>query len=378
MSTVGVNLLWLVPGVVGGSEEYTLRLLRAFDQFGGDEPRLRLYGQRALFEAHPDLGERFETVVSPRADFAAVSKVARIGNEHSWLAMASRHDDLVHHAGGVVPAIRSTPTVLTIHDLQPLEMPQHFSAARRRWLAATVPPSVRSARLVLAPSQYTLDRVHALLGAPRSKLEVVPHGQRSLVPGVLDADTDRRLRARYGRFALLPAISYPHKRHLDLVAATVRLADRFAGLSVVITGRPGPLTAAITAEAVRAGLSSRVHQLGRVPERELDALYRSATFTVFPSEYEGFGNPVMEAMARGCPVISSDATALPEVVGSAGLIVPVRRPDALAGAMARILDEPVLAEQLRAAGVVRAKQFSWEVAGGRLGECYRQALRLAG
>ncbi|MCP4222023.1 MAG: glycosyltransferase family 4 protein, partial [Actinomycetia bacterium] len=181
-----------------------------------------------------------------------------------------------------------------------------------------------------------------------------------------------------GRYLLLPGIAYAHKRHRDLLLALDRLRDRFDDLSVVLTGTPGPESEALAAQAAELGLDHRVHVLGRIPEEELDNLYRSAAALVFPSEYEGFGNPVVEAMARGCPVITTDATALPEVVGDAGLTVPVGRPEALAAAVARVLEEPDLADNLRWAGVERATQFSWDAAGSCLAECYRRAVRQAG
>lgn len=374
MGTVGVNLLWLVPGVVGGSEEYTVRLLRAVDNLDDDELWLRLYGQRRLFEAHPDLATRFEIEVCPR--FAG-TKVGRIAAENSWLAAASSRDDLVHHAGGVVPLIRSQVPILTIHDLQPLDMPEHFSAAKRRWLATVIPRSVRAARLVLCPSEFTAERIVSLLGAASDKIRIVRHGHEECEPGVLDPATDAELRQRYGRYLLLPAISYRHKRHADLVVALDRLRDRFPDVTVVITGRPDTEAEAIGTLAARLGLTDRVHQLGRVSEAELDALYRSAAALVFPSEYEGFGNPVLEAMARGCPVVTTDAAALPEVCGLAGLTVPTGHPVALAAAVARVLDEPGLADELRAAGLERARTFSWQAGGRQLADCYREALQPA-
>lgn len=370
MVTVGVNLLWLVPGVVGGSEEYTLRLLRAVDQLACDDLWVRLYGPAALFEAYPELTRQFETRVAP---VSGGSKGARIAVENSWLAAVSRLDDLVHHAGGVVPLIRSQTSVLTIHDLQPLEMPQHFSPAKRRWLGAMLPHSARAARLVLCPSDFTASRVSALLKVPDQRIRVVRHGHEPTEPGVLDQVVDAELRQRYGRYLLLPAIAYPHKRHVDLVLALDRLRHRFDDLSVVMTGRAGPETPELERLTRELGLDGRVHHLGRVPEDELDALYRSAIALVFPSTYEGFGNPALEAMARGCPVVATTAGALPEVVGSAGLLVPPCHPGALAAAVARVLDEPGLADQLRAAGTEQASRFSWLAAGRSLADSYRQA-----
>ncbi|MDH3680193.1 MAG: glycosyltransferase, partial [Acidimicrobiia bacterium] len=261
MATIGVNLLWLVPGVVGGSEEYTLRILRALDQLDDDELWLRLYGQRSLFEAHPDLATRFEVEVCPPV---GPSKLRRVAAENSWLAAVSRRDDLLHHAGGVVPFVRSQVSIVTIHDLQPLEMPEHFSAVKHRWLATVIPRSVRAARLVICPSQFTAHRISEVLGTRPDKLRIVRHGHEECEPGVLDPAEDARLRQRYGRYLLLPAITYRHKRHADLVVALDRLRDRFDDLSVVITGRPDTEASAIDALADRLCLTDRVHQLGRV------------------------------------------------------------------------------------------------------------------
>ncbi len=370
MTTIGVNLLWLVPGVVGGSEEYTLRLLRGLDRAGNDDLSLRLYGQRSLFDAHPDLAARFEVEVCP----SVAAKSLRVAAENSWLASVSRDDDLVHHAGGVIPFVRSQVPLVTVHDLQPLEMPDHFSPAKRRWLATMIPRSVRAARLVLCPSRFTADRIASLLGASSSKLRVVHHGHEECEPGVLDPERHAELLARFGRYLLLPAISYRHKRHVDLVEALDLLRHRFGDLSVVMTGRADSEAAAIRRLIERLDLGDRVHVLGRVSEDELDALYRSAAALVFPSEYEGFGNPVLEAMVRGCPVVTTDAAALPEVTGAAGLIVPTGRPTALAGAIGRLLDEPGLAEELVESGLKQAQRFSWRDASARLADCYREAL----
>ncbi len=373
MVTVGVNLMWLVPGVVGGSEEYTVGLLRALDQLACDDLWLRLYGRQSLFEKYPELARQFETQTPPTS---LASKLARIAAENTWLAAVSRRDDLVHHAGGLVPMVRSQTSVLTIFDLQPLEMPGNFSAVKRRWLATMLPRSARAARLVLCPSAFTAERIESLLGLPAAKIRVVPHGHEPIQAGILDPGLDADLRARYGRFLLLPAIAYRHKRHVDLIMALDRLRQRFTDLSVVFTGRPGPETPELQRLANQLGLSDRVHYLNRVDEGELDALYRSAIALVFPSQYEGFGIPVLEAMTRGCPVIATDAGALPEVVGGAGLLVPPCHPGALAAAIARVLEEPGLSDQLRAAGIEQAARFSLIEAGRSLGDCYRQAVDL--
>jgi glycosyltransferase involved in cell wall biosynthesis len=370
-ATVGVNLLWLVPGVVGGSEEYVVRHLHAVGDLAPDDLRLRLYVRPELAAAHPVLVERFAVRTVPAALRA---KTARIAAEHSWLARVTRFDDLVHHPGGVVPLVRSTPTVVTIHDLQPLDLPANFSAAKRAWLGFTLPRSVRVARLVLTPSRFTADRVRDRLGADPEQLRVVPHGHAPVVPGPPAPADAERLRGRYGRYLLYPTIAYPHKRHVDLLDAFARLAPAHPDLQVVLTGGPASATPTVDAWCDRSGLGPRVHRLGRVSEPELDELLRGAAMVVVPSEYEGFGNPALEGLLRGTPTVVAAAGSLPEVVGDAALTVPPRRPDLLADAIGRVLDDPGLATLLRRRGPERAARFDDRRAAEALVLAYRDAL----
>ncbi|MEM7339882.1 MAG: glycosyltransferase family 1 protein [Actinomycetota bacterium] len=373
MKAIGLNLLWLAPGVVGGSEEYTIRVLRALHETG-EAPPVRLYARPELLATYPDLAERFahRTIDMPG------SKAARVATEHSWLAAASRHDVVVHHGGGVVPSVRSRPALVTVFDLQPLDLPHHFSRIKARWLAAMIPRSVKAARLTLCPSEFTARRVVERFGVDPDRVRVVPPGHEVVTPGVVDEATDRRLRHRFGSFLLLPAIAYAHKGHADLVRALDLLRSRHEDLSIVFTGRPGPQSEAIADLVAELDLGSRVHVLGRVPAGELDALYRSASALVFPSAYEGYGVPVAEAFARGCPVITTEAGSLPEVVGDAGLVVPVGDSQALADAVDRLATERGLASTLRERGLARIRQASWGEAGSRLARCYRDALDMAG
>ena len=372
-AVVGINLLWLVPGVVGGSEEYTVRLLRAFDRFDPEELELRIYAQPSLAETYPDLTNRFETIVAPAV---LSNKVARIGADATWLVRAAKNDDLLHHAGSVVPPTSPKPYVFTVHDLQPLDLPENFSVVKRNWMKRMLPPSIRNATLALCPSQFTADSITRHVDWSVDRIRVVPHGHEPVQAGVADEAAAAALHRRFGRYLLLPAIAYPHKRHVDLLDAFRRLSDEMPDLSVVFTGGPGPETPALDAHAHSLGLADRVHRLGRVSESDLDALYRSAAATVFPSTYEGFGNPALEAMARGCPVIATTAASIPEVVGDAGVLVSPRAPGELADAVRRVLDDGELAAKLRSAGPVRAENFGWQAAGEALVAAYRDALAI--
>ena len=375
MPQIGVNLLWLVPGVVGGSEEYTIRLLLAMADQKPTSLDVRLYGQPCLFEEHRQLAERFTPVVAPPLPS---SKIARVGLEKTWLRLVSKDDVLVHHAGGVIAGnLRGAP-VLTVHDIQPLDMPHNFSWLKRRWLKSMIPSSVKAAQLIITPSQFTADRLVDEFGIKPEKIEVVAHGHRF---DEVDPQADRSAEDRdrpYGRFMLYPAITYPHKRHIDLIDALGELAPQYHDLNIVFTGRRGPLHDHLVDHVSTLGLCGRVHFTGRVPENVLDELYRSAVATVIPSEYEGFGNPALEAMSRRCPVVAANAGALPEVLGGAGILVPTRSPKAIADAMRTLLDSEPTAQSMGTVGHEQARRYSWESSGRSLLASYRRVVNQSG
>ncbi|WP_426573318.1 glycosyltransferase family 4 protein [Aquihabitans sp. McL0605] len=373
---VGVNLLWLVPGVVGGSEEYTTRLLRGLAHDLPPDLHLTLFALGPFAEAHPDLVAAYPTVTT-RID--GHRKPERVAAEATWLAREAgrRNIELLHHAGGVIPpgpAIARTPAAVTIHDIQPLLMPENFSAVKRRWLTAMIPRAARKAAMVFTPSDPTSQSVVEHLGVPPSRVTTVPHGIEPPIP--VSADDVAAVRERYhldGQIILYPAITYPHKDHVTLVRAFARLAPSRPDLTLVLAGAAGPSEADVVAAIRSSGVGDQVRRTGRIPWDDLTALYGAATVVAVPSRFEGFGAPALEAMAAGVPVVVADATALPWVVGSAGLKVRPGDIGQLAGALARVLDEPAVHATLAAAGRVRAAHFSWDVAAQDLAAGYRAA-----
>ena len=225
---VGVNLLWLVPGVVGGTEEYTTRLLRALNEAAPPDLAVTLFVLAPFVEAHPDLAEAFPTVV---LGVDGRHKPQRVAAESTWLVREARRHriELLHHAGGVIPpgpGISRIPAVLTIHDLQPLVAPENFSAVKRRWLASMLPRSAARARLILTPSDPSSASVVEHLGVPADRVLTVPHGVEA--PDPLSPEVIGEVRDRYrlgDRSILYPAITYPHKDHTTLIRAFTRLAD---------------------------------------------------------------------------------------------------------------------------------------------------------
>jgi len=354
-----VNLTWLVPGVVGGSEESTTDALRAVLGHRHDI-QLTLAVNSGFPAAHPDLAESCRCEV---LDSTGANRAARVLAEQTWLAGRTTElaPDVVHHAGGVVPLRHPGRCVVTIHDLQPLDEPANFSLVKRTYLRAMLGRSARAAEVVCVPSHFTASRVTELLGVPADAVHVVPWSVVSLdslpagTSGSGDSDgTGPGDSARPpgggtdGPLFVYPAITYPHKNHLLLLEAFAVLSSEDPTARLVLAGGEGPCETAVRERIARPDLRGSVERPGRVGRVEMERLYRTATGVVVPSRYEGFGLPALEAMSRGVPLLVSNAGSLPEVVATAeGFATPVDPlppddPEAWARAMVVLagLDEP--------------------------------------
>lgn len=372
--TAGVNLLWCRPGQVGGSEEYLARQLVGLAAAAPDI-NARLVVPPGYADAHPELVDRFAMVVGP--DGTRRRRSARFLAEARSLRSMLGDVDVAHHAGGTLPPRSARrqgtdpATVLTIHDLQYLHFPQYFSRARRTYLRSRMPPSARGADVIAVPSTYVRSTVLDAFGVDPSRVLVVPHGVDA--PDAAALPDPATLRARYGlgarRVVVFPAITHPHKGHrflVDVMAAHWQDAD----LVLVLLGGPGAADADVERRIVEHGLTDRVLRPGRVPASDRDGLIALADALVFPSRYEGFGAPVLEAMAMGTPVVTSDQTALPEVVGDAAVVLPLDA-EAWAGALDTVMARRA---ELIQRGEDRAASFTTAASGSALAAAYRLAV----
>jgi len=371
---VGVNLLWLVPGEVGGSEEYTVRLLRAVVGQGSDGPDIVLYVNRAFVGAHPDLCASFPTRVAP---VSGASRPLRVLVESTWLAWRTRRDrcDVVHHAGGTMPVVRTAPGIVTLHDLQPLSHPERFGPVKRRWLTWSAPRSLRAARTVICLAGFTADDAVQRAGVDPARVRIVPCGVDD--PGAaVDEELRHRVLARFDLvdrpFVLYPAITYPHKNHETLIAAFAALVPARPALRLVLTGGASSAEPLVRAAIDAYGLADEVVRTGRVPEADLDVLYRSALVMAFPSRYEGFGLPLLEAMARGCPVVASDVGGLPLVAGDAAMLVDPLDVAGWTEALAAVIDDTSRRSVLARRGLERVRAFTWPGSAAALLAVYRE------
>jgi glycosyltransferase involved in cell wall biosynthesis len=279
--------------------------------------------------------------------------------------------DLLHSPvpASVPPAAEGQKLIVTVHDLAFREHPQLFPTQWRTLYRAGLARTVRSADAVIAVSRHTAEDLLRRTKLPATKIFVVPLAA-SLPTQLTDVEeTLQRLKIR-PPYVLFVGTLEPRKNLVRLVRAYRRLAARGAPHRLVLAGpmgwRPQELMRELAAPA-----PGDVVLTGRVSDADLDALYRGAAAFVYPSLYEGFGLPVLEAMARGVPSVVSIAGSLPEVAGEAALPVDPRSTAGLAEAMERIVNDRELAERLRQSGIARASRYSWEETARRTLEVYK-------
>lgn len=364
-------MLWLVPGVVGGSEEYTTRLLAARLEHPPDDIDLTLFVLRPFVDAYPELVAAYPTVVCP---ISGSSKAIRIAAEATWLAVQARRRgvDLMHHAGGTIPLLRSKPSMLTIHDLQPLLLPDNFSRAKQAYLRWRLPASARKSRLVATLTEYTMGTIVKRLHVPAERVEIVSPGYTS----ALAEEPEGHPQEAYditGPFFLYPAITYPHKNHELLLRAFAAVAKERPDALLVLTGGPAQMEQQLSELAQSLGIRDQLRRLGRIDRGDLNWLYKHAVALTFPSRFEGFGLPVLEAMGHGCPVIAAATTALPEVVGASGVLLSPDDADAWAAAMIELLTDDARREWLAEAAIARTAEFRWSSSAKQLQRAYERA-----
>ena len=285
--------------------------------------------------------------------------------------------DLFHSPDFVLPPVLDARTVLTVHDLSFMRVPECAHPVLREYLLRVVPRSVRRADLILADSENTRRDVVELLGVAEERVRVVCPGVEARFQPVHDEATRSAVRERYGLarpFILGLGTLEPRKNFCGLIDAYARLAARgHLAHDLVIVGGKGWLYEPIFERVRELGLEARVHFTGRAADEDLPAIYSLASCLAYPSFYEGFGIPVLEAMACGTPVVTARVSSLPEAGGEAVLYADPHDVESLAQALERALDDEPLRGQLRAAGRVQAARFTWEAAAQALLEAYRVA-----
>jgi glycosyltransferase involved in cell wall biosynthesis len=352
----------------------------------------RLIEALGHLSAAGETAHRFTAFVNA-ADFAAsgitlrhgsarlADPLARIAWEQSVLPLTLRRKrfDLVHGLVNVLPLLGSTPGVVTVHDLSFLRMPEKFPAAKRIYLTRLCAASVRRAKRVIAVSRQTADDLMRFFAAPASKIRVVHNGvdARFAPAPAQDAPAFRRAKGLPDRYLLYLGTLEPRK-NLDLLVRAfaewrARAGTAAGEVKLVLAGAKGWFYEEIFRRVRELGLDQATIFPGFVAEDELPRWYQAATGFVYPSLFEGFGLPVLEAMACGTPVLCSRAPSLLEVAGDAALTAPAEDVAAWAAALTLLLEQPNLREQLSRRGVERARGFRWDAAARATIEVYEAA-----
>ena len=306
----------------------------------------------------------------------------RIAWEQTALPFAALTErlDLLHCPVNVCPLICPCPCVVTVHDLIFLLYPHTFRPARRLYLTVATRWSVRRAARVIAVSEATRLDVIRLLGVQGRRVVTVHNGVGEQFRP-LDEHTKGEFAAARnvkGRAVLYVGTLEPRKNITLLLKAFSVLANHpsFDDVTLLVGGSKGWYYDEIFATARQLGLvhSGRVRFLGRVPDEHLPLWYNIASAFVYPSRYEGFGLPALEAMACGTPVLASNTSSLPEVVGDAGILLDPDDAGAWAQALRRVLEDHALARRMRQQGLERAGMFNWNRTAHQTAVVYRQVI----
>lgn len=347
---IGIDASRLSVGERTGTETYTAQLLRHLPgHLSSEEVRLYLNTRDVPPEATPP----YHPVPIP---FPRLWTHARL----SW--EVTRHPpDLLFVPAHVVPLLHPQ-SVVTIHDLGFLHEPGSHPAPDRRLLDLSTRWSARAAQRVIAISAATRQDLVRAYGVPETKIRVVPHGvgpEFRPVPPYVSEEVKVRLNLP-SRYVLAVGTVQPRKNLGRLAAALRVLVEHGLPHHLVIAGKRGWLAGTVDQAIETSGMADRIHRVGYVAPTDLPAVYTGADAFCFPSLYEGFGLPALEALACGVPTLVSDRGALPEVVGDAALTVNPTDERAIGTALVRLLTDADLRQRLAAAGPLRAAHFSWD------------------
>ncbi len=376
MRRVGLNLLYLVPGEVGGTEIVARRLVDVLARRRPDTEFVAFAGE----EAAPSLAAEGwpGNVRIRRVPVRARSKPRRVAVELAALPLLARRAgvELLHSLGTTAPPVTPMPSVVTVNDLIYEHWPNTFPAAARLGLKAVVGPGARGSDRVITISHAVKADVVERLRVPPGRVDVVHLGFGMRPPAAVTPEAELRARLGLGdgRVVLCVSAALEHKNLARLIDAFAALGPAAADARLVLAGHAGRERAALEERARSAGDGDRDVLTGWIAAEDLEGLYALSACCAYPSLHEGFGLPVLEAMALDLPHACSDATSLPEVAGDAAELFDPRDPGAITAAIARLLDDPARAAELVARGRERVRHFTWERCADATWAVYERAL----
>jgi glycosyltransferase involved in cell wall biosynthesis len=352
---VGLNLVYLVPGETGGMEVYARELIPRLAALDGIEP-IAFVNREAAEAGGGPWGEVVPMRVVP---VKARNRVEWVRGEQQYVPRIAAQErcDLLHSLSSTGPLWGSVPRITTIHDLSYKLQPETHFGLLGLGMSLLVPGAARTSRRIIVDAAATRDDLVTHLRTPAAKVDVVPLGVTARPPVAPTPEAELRARLELGERPILLSVSAkrPHKNLLRLLDAVARIPQERRP-KLVLPGYPTPHEAELRERAAQLGLD--VAFPAWVSGEDLEGLYAAAAGFVFPSLHEGFGLPVLEAMARGVPVATSGRASLAEVAGDAALLFDPESVDAIAQAVERLLGGPQ--DALRQAGFRQAAPFTWE------------------
>jgi glycosyltransferase involved in cell wall biosynthesis len=352
-----------------GNSTYTRNLCRSLLAVDGDDTF-------TLFAREPGHSFYRSLSTTPGVRIRGVAQHGGLGRILWALARAAASERVdALHVQYFAPLAYSGPVVVMVHDLSFLHVASSPLGLRLA-MRALVPWSVRRAARVITPSEFTRRDLEARYGVAPDRIRVTWNG----VSESFRPLPETAIRAVLTRYGLEPGFIFSvgrlnRRKNLGTLLralAVLRTQDR-ADLSLVIAGKVDYGVDELVRGFRESGRASRVHWVGAIPDGDLPAFYAGATCFVYPSLFEGFGLPLVEAMASGCPVVSSNRTACPEVVGTAGLLVDPEDVAGIAEAIGRVVDDEALRADLRDRGLARSRLFTWEESARRTLAVLREA-----
>jgi glycosyltransferase involved in cell wall biosynthesis len=367
---IGLNLVFLTPGEQGGMETYARELIPELIA-AGSEHRFTAFINRDAAAGGP-WRELTASVVVP---VSARNRVQWVRGEQQLLPPLARRAgvDLLHSFASTAPAWGAFARVVTIHDLIYRTLPGSHPGLRSLGMRLLVPLAAHRSNRIIADSQATASDVRTYLHVAPERIDVVPLGIGTRrVEAMAAAELRRRLRSDERPIVLSVSAKLAHKNLMRLIGALAAIPSAERPL-LVLPGYPTPHESELRVRARALGIEADVRLLGWVSAAELEALYAAARCVVFPTLAEGFGLPVLEAMARGVAVACSDIPVLREVAGEDALFFDPRSESAIAAAVARLLRDRELTSRLATAGPLRAARFSWRQAAVQTLDSYVRA-----
>ena len=351
---IGVNALYLIPGGVGGTEIYLRRVLAALAELDPDNEYFVFTNRETAADLAPAQAN-FHVVPQP---VRATSRPARILWEQTGLPLAARRLrlDVLFNPGFTAPVFCACPQITTFHDLQHKRHPEYFRPLDLPfWRLCLWAAAHRSRRLMAASEATRADLLHFYRLDP-AKIRVVPYAADA---EFFEIARDRETAAVEPYF-LCPSTSHPHKGLVPLLRAFAEVRRAHPEFRLVITGVRGFHDQAVTAAIDELGLSGIARRTGWVPREELYKLFRHAFGFVYPSTFEGFGIPVVEALAAGVPAACSRIEPLASIAGDAALLFEPANEKAIAEALSRLITDEALRAHLAVEGPRQVRDYTWQ------------------